>query len=526
MQQKLPKLLIDGSDIPVDQIIQAAQGELQVEIDHSPDFKSRIESSRSVLTDSLAQGEPVYGVNTGFGKCCSKRMLTDLAAQNGLNLIRFHGCGTGQPFSIQETRAAMVCRLLCFAKGYSGVSLQLMHKIAQLLNADITPVVPCEGSVGASGDLTPMSYVAAALMGERQVFYRGQEMPAAEALAAEEISPYSFLPKEPLAIMNGTAMMNGVAALTLDRAQRILHAAICASALCIHAIGGNAHHYHPDISRAKPHPGQKHAADCLAGLLASASPAEEFAQQGPETLQDPYSVRCAPQILGVLADALPWMRNWVQIEANSANDNPLFDPEAGSVLLGGNFYGGHIAFCMDGLKSALASIADTADRQVALLVDAHTNRGLPADLVQVPQDASPIHHGFKAMSISASALAAEALKATMPAASFSRSTESHNQDKVSMGTIAARDVERICTLTEQTLAIALLTALQACEIRGWIHKRPGLAELAQNIREIAAPTLEDRPMQEDIQNLASTIRASDIFFQAANVQAKGHKERP
>ncbi|MFP4480485.1 MAG: histidine ammonia-lyase [Desulfohalobiaceae bacterium] len=511
MQQNLPILLIDGSEVSIERIVQASQAEARIEIDPSPEFQSRIERSRAVLTDSLAQGSPVYGVTTGFGRCCSKRMLADLATQNGLNLIRFHGCGTGQPFSPQETRAAMICRLLCFSKGYSGVSMHLMHKMAQLLNADITPVVPCEGSVGASGDLTPMSYVAAALMGERQAFYHGKTMPASQALAEAGISPYSFLPKEPLAIMNGTAMMNGIAALALDRAQRILHAALCASALCIHALGGNAHHYHPGISRAKPHPGQKYAADYLAGLLASQTPAEELAQQGPETLQDPYSVRCAPQILGVLADSLHWMRSWVKIEANSANDNPLFDPDSNSVLLGGNFYGGHIAFCMDSLKSALASVADTADRQVALLVDANTNRGLPADLVWTSEEARPFQHGFKAMSISVSALAAEALKETMPAASFSRPTESNNQDKVSMGTIAARDAQRICSLTEQALAIGLLTALQACELRGRIQERPRLAELAHNLRQIAAPSFEDRAMQEDIQNMVYAIKTSDIF---------------
>jgi len=504
-------LAIDGSNISLQQIVSAARTEMEIEVAADPGFKERIEGSQAVLSGVLAGGRPVYGVTTGFGKCCGKQMIADVAIKNGVNLIRFHGCGSGAPFGVEETRAAMICRLICFSKGYSGVSLALIRQMAALLNAHITPVVPSEGSVGASGDLTPMSYIAAVLMGEREVVYQGQRMAAADAFAITGITPHRFFPKEPLAIMNGTAMMTGIAALVADRSEKILNAAICATALCIHAVGGNAHHYHPVISEAKPHPGQAAVAARIAALIASDHPQAGFAPESPETLQDPYSIRCAPQILGVLADALHWVRKWVKTEANSANDNPLFDPQTGRVLLGGNFYGGHIAFAMDGLKSALASVADAADRQVALMVDANTNRGLPADLVRAEEAEKAFHHGFKAMSISASALAAAALKETMPAASFSRSTESHNQDKVSMGTIAARDAQRICTLAEKTLAIALLTAAQASEIRGNIDKRPRIAMLVKKIRDIAPPTIEDRPMDADIHNIASAITASEIF---------------
>jgi histidine ammonia-lyase len=213
----------------------------------------------------------------------------------------------------------------------------------------------------------------------------------------------------------------------------------------------------------------------------------------------------------VLHDTLKWSREWIGIEANSANDNPLFDPETGQVVMGGNFYGGHIASSMDSLKAALAMIADMSDRQVAVLVDANVNRGLPADLVRLTGDERLFNHGFKAMSISSSALAAEALKLTMPAASFSRSTESHNQDKVSMGTIAARDADRICRLVERVVAIHLLAAVQACEIRGGISARPGLDETVKRLRDVAPPLFEDRPMDQDIEAVVRTISASDLF---------------
>jgi len=228
-------------------------------------------------------------------------------------------------------------------------------------------------------------------------------------------------------------------------------------------------------------------------------------------LQDPYSVRCAPQIAGVLYDALTWIRQWVETEANSSNDNPIFDPQTGQPLMSGNFYGGHMAFAMDALKAALASVADMSDRQMALLVDPLLNRGLPADLVRVTGEESVFHYGFKAMSLSTSALAAEALKLTMPAASFSRSTESHNQDKVSMGTIAARDAERICTLTERVCAIHLLAAAQACDIRGNVQVRPFLARACEKIRLVSAPVVEDRPLDADIEDMCAAIRYSDFF---------------
>jgi len=457
---------------------------------------------------ALKNGAPVYGVNTGYGKSCGKRMAMDVVTKNGFNLVRFHGCGTGEPIGIPETRAAILTRILCFSRGYSGVTMDLIALLAEFLNRGIIPVVPCEGSVGASGDLTPMSYVAAALMGEGEVYYQGKRITAADALKREGIAPYSFTPKEPLAIMNGTSTMTGISALVIDRARKIMNASVSATALSIHALMGNAHHYDPVIARAKPHPGQEFIARKIDDLIHTEKGHAKLEATALETLQDPYSIRCSPQILGVLFDALEWVTRWVEIEANSANDNPLIDPDTGAVLMGGNFYGGHIVFAMDALKSALASAADMSDRQVALMVDPHVNRGLPADLVRASSDEMLYNHGFKAMSIASSSLAAEALKATMPASSFSRSTESHNQDKVSIG---ARDAARICDLVEKATAIHLLAAAQACEIRGNFETRPRVATILQKVRSLADPVLTDRPMDKDIAAIAQAISDNDLF---------------
>jgi histidine ammonia-lyase len=502
---------IGDANISLDQILDIAKGLAQAEISAEPLFRARMEKSREILKKNFDNGIPIYGVNTGFGKSCGNRVPVDIALQNGENLIRFHGCGTGDPFRIEEVRASIVCRMICLSKGYSGVSVNLLNQMALFLNNGITPVVPCEGSVGASGDLTPMSYIAACLAGEREVFYRGERMQASAALKNAGIPPYKFELKEHLSMLNGTSVMTGIAICVIDRARKIFDTAICSTALSIHALKGNSHHFHPTINEVKPHPGQIYTAKILRDLLFTRAGSARVEADTPDTLQDPYSLRCAPQILGVLYDSLEWISKWIEIEANSSNDNPIFEPESGEVLMGGNFYGGHVSLAMDSLKSALASAADMADRQMAILVDPHLNRGLPADLVRVEGDDRLSHHGFKAMSISTSALTAEALKGTMPAASFSRSTESHNQDKVSLGTIAARDAARICTLVERVISIQLLAAAQACEIRNTVSYRPGLAQIIVNIREIAEPTINDRPMDSDIENIVNAIRTNKIY---------------
>jgi histidine ammonia-lyase len=513
MKHKETKEIIIGRDnLTLEQFLTVARDQAPVRLSEERVFRQELRRSVTSLKNAIHDGVPVYGVSTGYGKSCGIRLTRDqVLKHSGASPVRFHGCGTGEPISVVATRAAMVCRLVCLSRGYSGVTLGLLEQLVAFLNHGITPVVPCEGSVGASGDLTPMSYVAAALSGEREVFYKGRRMPASKALQLTGLKPYTFAPKEGIAMLNGTSTMTGLAILAIERASRILEANIAATALTVHALKGKARHFHPTVGAAKPHPGQIYVAKRLTELLDANGSTTDLESQTQENLQDPYSLRCAPQIAGVLYDALTWLRQWVETEANSANDNPLFDPETGEPLMNGNFYGGHIAFAMDGLKTAVASLADMSDRQVALLVDPLLNRGLPGDLVGVQGDFSVFHHGFKAMSLSTSALAAEALKLTMPAGSFSRSTESHNQDKVSMGTIAARDADRVCTLAERTLAIHLLAAAQGCEMRGKTDQRPRLHPILRRIRALSAPLGEDREMDRDIEGLALDIATGNFW---------------
>lgn len=496
-------VVIGEGDVTLDQVADIARGVSRVVISSQKNFIDKIRLSQKTLQRVLDADEPIYGVTTGYGAACGNRIKKHNTEELGSNLIKYHGCGTGAPLGIEETRASIVARLVCFARGYSGVSVNLMRAMADLLNNGITPIVPSMGSVGASGDLTPMSYIAACLSGDRDVLYKGRRMSSKNALSQAGLSPYRFLPKEPLGMINGTSVMTGIAVIALKKSRVIVDMAMAATALALHALMGHERHFHPTVVNSKPHPGQQLAGERLRNILSSIDRPPESDKQ--DHFQDPYSIRCAPQVIGVAYDALEWAEEWVQREVNSSNDNPLADGVHEEVFMGGNFYGGHIAFAMDALKSALASVADMIDRQMALLVDQRYNRGLPANLVKVQGDKQLLNHGFKGMQITASALAAEALKNTMPAASFSRSTESHNQDKVSMGTIAARDAAWQCELVSRVVAIHLMAAVQACELRGGLNGRPVLASLAKEVRKKVKATVFDRPMDKDIEVLADAL---------------------
>ncbi|MEO1105653.1 MAG: aromatic amino acid ammonia-lyase, partial [Pseudomonadota bacterium] len=362
-----------------------------------------------------------------------------------------------------------------------------------LLNARILPVIPSEGSVGASGDLTPLSYIAAVVMGEREVYHGGRIVPTGEALKAEGLAPMTLAPKESLSIMNGTSVSTALTALSFERARCLGRLAAALTAMASDVTGGNPAHFDARIFAAKPHPGQARFAEWVRDDVEYTPGSMREGR-----LQDRYSIRCAPHVVGVLLDALDWMEPWLQTELNGASDNPLIDPDTGEPLFGGNFYGGHACFIADGLKNAVANVADLLDRQLALLCAPGTSNGLPENLVGVTGTERAAHHGFKAMQIAASALTAEALKLTMPASVFSRSTENHNQDKVSMSTIAARDCARVLDLTETVAAICLLALAQAVDIRRDEGCHSRARALRDRVRENVRFNDGDRRQDRDI----------------------------
>ncbi|WP_374675222.1 histidine ammonia-lyase [Ideonella sp.] len=502
----LPTVRFDGQRLRIEDVVALAEGRARAELSTDPAFRARIARGADFLDRLLAEDGVVYGVTTGYGDSCTVSIPPALVDELPHHLYTYHGCGAGRWLSPPETRAVLAVRLASLAQGVSGVSVALLEQIEQLLVHDVLPLIPAEGSVGASGDLTPLSYLAAVLCGEREVVWRGERLPAAQALAAIGRAPLRLRPKEALALMNGTAVMTALACLAWQRADYLGRLATRLTACNVVASAGNAHHFDERLFELKPHPGQQRVAAWLRHDLASDRPA-----RNEQRLQDRYSLRCAPHVIGVLEDALPFLRQLVENELNSANDNPLIDPDAERVLHGGHFYGGHIAFAMDALKAAVANVADLLDRQLALLVDSRYNHGLPANLSGATGDRAAINHGLKAVQISVSAWTAEALKLTMPASVFSRSTECHNQDKVSMGTIAARDALRVLELTEQVAAAMLVAARQALALRGRLDPSlslpvPLAAFLAALADEIPLVT-EDRALDRELHALAEGIRA-------------------
>jgi len=506
-----PALTVAFGETPltIEDVLAVAHAGAKVRLDRTPEFTAHIREGAAFLDRVLREDGVIYGVTTGYGDSCTVDIPPALVEELPLHLLRFHGCGLGAHLSPEMARAVMAARFASLARGYSGVSWELLERLEALLNHDVTPLIPEEGSVGASGDLTPLSYVAALLVGERDAVFEGRTRPAQEILEELGLVPLRLRPKEGLAIMNGTAVMTALACEAYARADYLTRLCTRLTAMASAALQGNDYHFDQKLFELKPHPGQGEIAAWLREDLAIGD-----TPRNSDRLQDRYSIRCAPHVIGVLRDSLPWMRNFIETELNSTNDNPIIDGVDEQILHGGHFYGGHIAFVMDGLKNCVANLADLMDRQLALLVDSKFNNGLPSNLTGAPDRRTEINHGFKAIQIGVSAWTAEALKQTMPASVFSRSTESHNQDKVSMGTIAARDCIRVLELTEQVAAAHVMATAQAVALRQRLDVDQGAAPVSAPVARFAETVFadfefltEDRALETDLRGMIGVVRA-------------------
>lgn len=508
-------VILGEAPLDVDDVESVALGKARVRLSDTPEVTARLTRGAALLQTLLDSGKRVYGVNTGFGDSCETDVPTEHQHDLPHNLIRFHGCGTGASFSPVEATAIAVTRLASLVSGASGVRPVLVERLCQLVNRRLLPRIPSEGSVGASGDLTPLSYLAAVLLGERELLLDGGDVVSAK-LVVDQLGPFQLLPKESLALMNGTSAMTGLACLAFQRAKRLARFGAALTATASDVMRGQTSHFDDRLFALKPHPGQRACASWIRDDLASLPTtlgSERERQVTPARLQDRYSLRCAPHVIGVLLDNLPHIQAVIETELNSTNDNPVLDLTTGDVLHGGNFYGGHICQAMDTLKTCVANLADLFDRQLALLCDSRTNGGLPDNLVL---HRAPSQHGFKAMQISASALCAEALKLTMPASVFSRSTENHNQDKVSMGTIAARDCLRILDLTETVATIHALAACQAVDLRSPASSCRRARDLHGAVRQVVAVNSVDRRMDLDIAAVLGLYREGRLPLGSAD----------
>jgi histidine ammonia-lyase len=513
MKSHLGALRVGERPLNIEDVDDVAHKRVALSLSQSEPFIARLARGAAIIEQRLANNIPTYGVNTGFGASVKNAVAVDYAAALAKNLPRYHGCGVGPLLSESESRAVMLVRLATLATGYSGVRPELVSRMCKLLDAGVAPVIPSRGSVGASGDLTPLSYIAALLVGERSAWVDGALTTASAGLARAGLSAFTLAPKESLAIMNGTSLMAALGCLSFKRAERVARHASLLTALQVEAMHAQHAHFDERLFTAKAHPGQTQCAAWIrADLGISARPALRGAR-----IQERYSIRCAPHVVGPLLDALSFSRSVLEAEINGASDNPLVDPDSGDVLHGGNFYGGHLAMVADLLKTQVANQADLSERQLVLLNNPAENGGLPENLVLVAGPRRASHHGFKAMEITASALTAEALKQTMPASVFSRSTESHNQDKVSMGSLAVLDLLHVLDLVETVQAVQLIACAQALDCRAQSGGLEGVSQRARDVHQLVraqiAATEEDRPMDADIERALGLLRGEQLSRQ-------------
>jgi len=504
------KIVVTGEKISLDDISNASS----VELSKTKEFQYRVNKSHDFLVNEIKDGKPIYGVTTGYGESGKNYLLFEEAKILQTNLFRFHGCGVGKNLDEDEAYYMTLIRMISLSKGYSGISYNLLKRLELLVNERILPVVPEQGSVGASGDLTPLSYLAATIAGEREVYYKGEIRPTIDVYNELGIEPYELQPKEALAIMNGTATMSAIATNSIKKFETIMKAYTSFIAGIFELLQADDTPLLPLVHDVKPFAGQIAVAKEILGKLEGTKLThsreeryEDFFNNDTLNIQDRYSIRCTPQVLGVVLDNLSISKNWVETEINAVNDNPVIDGENKKIYTTGNFYGGYVAHAMDTLRISVANVADLLDKQFAILVDHKYNRGLGENLKLSDKN---YYHGFKAMQITLSSLSADVMMNIMPASVFSRPTESMNQDKVSMGTTAAIHFKNQLPNLENMLAIAMIGLAQAVDIRKKKGISPHLEKVYNVLREEVEPLVEDRRMDVDIEKVIKLIRSGRL----------------
>jgi histidine ammonia-lyase len=451
-----------------------------------------MERSRSVVERALAEGRPIYGVTTGFGDLASVAIAEDQRRELQVRLLASHAAGMGVPLPPPAVRAMLLLRANALARGHSGVRPLVVDRLLEQLNRDLLPVVPSRGSVGASGDLAPLAHLALPLIGRGQLAVGGLVVPAGEALAEAGLEPLELEAKEGLALINGTQAMTALTALACLEARRLVRAADLFGALSTEALRGTDEAFDPRLHATRPHPGQQTSADNLWRLMRDSSIRESHRLNDPR-LQDPYSLRCMPQVHGAVRDALADVERRLTIEMNSATDNPLVFAESGDILSGGNFHGEPVAIAADLLAIALAELAAISERRIEKLTNAHFS-GLPAFLVR---DAG-LNSGFMMAQVTAAALVAENRILAHPASVDSIPTSADKEDHVSMGMGAALKLQEVAANVRRVLAIELLAAAQGIDLLRPLSSSAPLEALHRALRERVPSWEIDREMAPDL----------------------------
>jgi histidine ammonia-lyase len=509
------EVLIDGETLTIENIVKVARENAKVVIPEK--VKKRIRKSREVLENLIKKGQVIYGVNTGFGALSNVTIPSQFLKQLQVNLIRSHSAGVGESLSTDVVRALMLLRANTLAKGYSGVRLETLEAIVEMLNKGVHPMIPSKGSVGASGDLAPLSHMVLVLIGEGKAEYKGEIMSGREAMKKAGIKPVELEVKEGIALNNGTQLMSAIAALTVHDAENLIKTAEITAALTLEALLGVYDAFDEKIQKVRPHKGQATTAENIRALV-DGSQLVQTGAQAMEKLHHPhdaYSLRCTPQVLGAARDAIEYARKVVEIEINSATDNPLVFPEEAMCLSGGNFHGQPISLAMDFLGIALAMVGNISERRITRLMDERLNNGLPAFLIP-PEAKKGVSSGLMTVQYTAAALASENKILAHPACVDSIPTSANFEDFVSMGVAAAQKARQILENTQYIVAIELLCAAQAIEYRGAEKLGRGTKKAYEAVREKVSVLKEDRVLSEDIEKIKSLVESGKIVKVSLN----------
>ncbi len=484
-------------------LAQVARSERQVEI--GARARAAMDRARAVVDAVVAGGDAapaVYGVNTGFGALAEVRISADQVVRLQKNLVRSHAAGVGSPLPRESVRGMMLLRAAVLATGRSGARALCCERLCELLNAGVHPVIPARGSVGASGDLAPLAHLALGMIGEGFAEYRGETLPAAEALQRAGLPLLVLEAKEGLTLLNGTQHMTAIGGLAILDAEVTCRVADIAGAMSLEALKGTVRAFDERVVAARPHPGQIEVARFLRELLAGSEIAESHKDCGK--VQDPYSLRCMPQVHGATRDLLAYARTVLEREAGSSTDNPLVfvdGPDGDEMISGGNFHGQPIAITLDAAAIAIAELANISERRVEQLVNPHLSSGLPPFLA--PD--SGLNSGFMIAQVSAAALVSENKILAHPASVDSIPSSAGREDHVSMGATAALKLAMIHDHVRTVLAIELLCAAQGLDLRRPLTTTRPLEAVHAAIRALVPPMMEDRPLAPDIQTVRALI---------------------
>ncbi|MDQ6656079.1 MAG: histidine ammonia-lyase [Verrucomicrobiota bacterium] len=466
---------------------------------------SAVDASRRVIEEIIGGDAVVYGVNTGFGKLSEVHIDRSELRQLQLNLVRSHACGIGNALGEPEVRAMMLLRANVLTLGFSGIRLEVIALLAEMLNRGVTPFVPEKGSVGASGDLAPLAHLALTLIGEGEAFSKGERLPSAICLERAGLQPVTLEAKEGLALLNGTQAMHGVGGLALFRAKRLSRVADVLGAMSLEALKGTPAAFDARIQESRRHPGQRQAAEHLRWLLRE-SEIRESHKEGDPRVQDAYSLRCMPQVHGAVRGALAHCEDVLSIESGSATDNPLVFANEGEVISGGNFHGAPLALALDYAAIAVTDLMSISERRTDRLINPDTSEGLPAFLAR----RAGMQSGFMIPHVAAVALLNEAKILAHPASVDSLPTSGGKEDHVSMGMTAALKLRAIVDNAESLFAIELLTAASALEYRRPLRAGVGVEEAFEKLRAMVPALTEDRPMYGDVALVAAAIRRGEF----------------